>query len=801
MGDLSYFKLSKSKLAETEKNADLSDCLVKSIKFHQPDQHKLVMNLCSQSFPYSILHNVIVKFIFEGKISGGVQIDEAIGIIKEFRSKIPVDQDDDYAVIENLVNNIIGLDDIKKRCGVGILIEDTQVQTFVDSVIEKNNTVPNLKPVILKEIRNDPFLRFGNIPAMMKIIDKNLKNYKPKVAHKLSEKSIEEKGPFDFLKEGDISKLHKAGQNPQINPDLMKQHLKETNGLVMTRFPPEPNGFLHLGHAKAININFGYAKLHNGKCYLRYDDTNPDAEDQIYFDGILEMVQWLGFEPFKVTHSSDNFDKLYELAVLMIKRDKAYVDHSTGEEMYEQRGGEAKGPRSDSKYRSRPISESLLEFENMKNGKYEEGKATLRLKMDMQSPNPYFWDPVAYRIIKSKTHERTKDKWCIYPTYDFTHCICDSVENITHSLCTTEFVHARESYYWILDALELYKPVQWEYGRLNITGTVTSKRKVVELVKIGAVKNWDDPRLFTLIALRRRGVPADAINTFVRQLGVTTSLTTIESVRFDQVVRDHLNSTAPRCFAVLKPLKIKLINVPDDFLIKIDNVSMLNGSHLSRTLYFGKEIAIDTSDFVEDADENFYRLRKGYSVGLLQVPFPITCVRVTGDGLECRYDDPSFPNCNPEIPYEKLKSYIQWVNPAHAISVDINDYDNLFKHPDPSDKQLVPQGYLSDINYNSLNVQKGLIELGALEACINSYWKPTKEYKRCQLTATAMAEHHYYTEKLKFQFVRMGYYQVDPSSDFTALFENQLKSVKNDLLSSSVVFNKTVSLKEDSRKA
>ena len=773
MSDLTFYKLSKSKLQETLKNDLLTDCLVKSIQFHQPSQNKLVLNLCSQSFPYSILHNVIVKLIDTGDISSSAQLDEAVVIVKEFKEQLDT-VPSTFEEIEKLCNSVIAVDQIKKRCGVGLVVSDDQVIKFVKESIKNNNSVVNIKPLILREVRNDPILKFGNIPAMIKLVDKELVGYKPVVVQ-VSESEPANTHPLSFLNGGDISKLHKAGENPQINPELMKQHLKATGGKVVTRFPPEPNGFLHIGHAKAININFGYAEYHNGICYLRYDDTNPEAEEQSFIDGILQMVTWLGFKPHKITHSSDHFETLFNFAVQMIKLDKAYVDHSTAAEMHEQRGGESMGPRHDSKYRNRPIEESLLAFNKMKNGEYQPGTAILRLKMDMQSTNPYFWDPVAYRIILNKPHPRTGSQWCIYPTYDFTHCICDSLENITHSLCTTEFVHARESYYWILDQLQLYKPVQWEYGRLNINEAVTSKRKIVELVNSKKMANWDDPRLYTLVGLRRRGILPSSINTFVRRLGVTTSLTTIESTRFEQVVREELNLLAPRCFSVLEPLEIKLINVPDTFELRIPNVSY--SDEKKRTLFFGNSIFIEKSDFNENEfDASFYRLQKGHSVGLLEVPFTITCINKIGNILHCRYDDPSLTNPAPELVLEKPRAYIQWVNPKYATNVSIRDGDD-----------------------------KGLLEIAPLEELIKEHWTPlTLKYSRCELNETAMDNEYAYTEKLKFQFVRTGYFQVDPSSDFGKLFKNgklDAGNIRNGLKACKVVFNKTVGLREDNKKS
>ena len=350
-----------------------------------------------------------------------------------------------------------------------------------------------------------------------------------------------------------FSGFHKPGENyttegyviTDHTMRLMKEHLERTGGKIRTRFPPEPNGILHIGHAKAININFGFAKSHEGVCFLRYDDTNPEKEEEKFFTSILDMVTWLGYTPYKVTHSSDNFQALYDLAVNLIKSGDAYVCHQTADEM---KGFEVKA----SPWRDRPIEESLLLFEDMKHGKFDEGTATLRMKCVLEEGKQ---DPVAYRI-KYLAHHRTGDAWCIYPTYDYTHCLCDSFEDITHSLCTKEFQNRRSSYYWLCNVLEQYCPVQWEYGRLNIGYTIMSKRKIAKLIAEGLVADYDDPRLFTLTALRRRGFPPQAINTFVKKLGLTGALTQLDPLMLEACVRDELNLTAGRVMAVLSPLKV-----------------------------------------------------------------------------------------------------------------------------------------------------------------------------------------------------------------------------------------------------
>ncbi|KAJ3270868.1 hypothetical protein HDV01_007339 [Terramyces sp. JEL0728] len=556
-----------------------------------------------------------------------------------------------------------------------------------------------------------------------------------------------------YVFEGELARLHKPGENPQINAKLMKEHLKRTGGKVVTRFPPEPNGYLHIGHSKAININFGYAKAHDGITYLRYDDTNPEAEEGEYFDAILDTVKWLGFEPYKITYSSDHFQKLYELAVQLIKKDKAYVCVCTPEQMKEHRGGEQKGPRSDCVHRNRPIKESLDEFEKMKNGKYPEGVAILRMKMDMQNPNPQFWDLVAYRVLYTP-HHRTAKQWCIYPTYDYTHCLCDSFEDITHSMCTTEFQLSRESYYWLVDALELYKPVQWEYGRLSLTNTVLSKRKLNALVTDGHVDGWDDPRLYTIASIRRRGFTPEAVNAFVRELGVTTANTVIPVDRLENYVRNHLNDIAPRLFLLPEPLKLTITNLDPSFSLDCVINAKVSNSDKDRTLKFTRTIYIDASDFKENEDPNFYRLSPGKSVGLLSVPYPITCTGVKKDKNGKIVEVTAFYETIGQI---KPKTYIQWLSDASSVDIETRLYDKLFLHANPQSKEEVPNGWLSDINPNSLEI----IKHAKIESSIVD--KPVG---------------------FKFQAVRVGYFCVDKDSK------------KNHL-----VINRTVTLKEDNKKS
>lgn len=397
---------------------------------------------------------------------------------------------------------------------IGVVVTPEQIKDAVAKYIESNkeNLITNRYRLLgptLATTRKMPELRWADGVSVKNEVEaqflallgpkderdapqKKKKEKKEPAKQQQQQKKKEETKEVDLSKiffEGELAKLHKPGGNKQIKPELMEEHLKATGGKVYTRFPPEPNGYLHIGHAKAINVNFGYAKAHNGVCYLRYDDTNPEAEEEKYFLSILETVKWLGFEPFKITYSSDYFHELYDLAVKLIKKGLAYTCQCTGEEIHAHRGGDNGGARTACVHRDRPIEETLEQFKKMKEGRYKEGEITLRMKMDLESGNPQFWDLIAYRVLFTP-HHRTGSEWCIYPTYDFTHCLVDSFENISHSLCTTEFRQSRESYYWLCDAVEVYKPVQWEYGRLNVTGTIMSKRKILKLVTNNYVHGW-----------------------------------------------------------------------------------------------------------------------------------------------------------------------------------------------------------------------------------------------------------------------------------------------------------------------
>lgn len=533
---------------------------------------------------------------------------------------------------------------------------------------------------------------------------------------------------------------------------------------VVTRFPPEPNGYLHIGHAKAIAVNFGFARHHGGQCYLRFDDTNPEAEEEVYFTAIQEMVKWLGFKPVKVTYSSDNFDKLYELAEELVKREKAYVCKCSDVEIKLQRGGEARGPRYRCEHANQSVEENLKEFRAMRDGKYKPKEAFLRMKQDIEDGNPQMWDLAAYRILDAE-HHRTGDKWKIYPTYDFTHCLCDSFEGITHSLCTTEFIQSRVSYEWLNKSLGVYEPMQREYGRLSITGTVLSKRKIAKLVNEGYVRGWNDPRLYTLIGIRRRGVPPGAILEFVNELGVTTAGTTIQLARFDQTVRRYLERTVPRLMMVLDPIPVVIEDAEEtelDIPFSPKNAAM--GSHkvkLTKTVY------IDRSDFREVDSKDYFRLAPGKAVGLLQLPYPIKATtftkdEATGKVTEVRavYDKEG----------KKPKTYIQWV-PEGSRNVEVRMYNSLFKSEKPDDAE---GGFLNDINPDSETIYpNALIESGFEEVKKRAPWPEAENTSESELGSGG-------PESVRFQAMRVAYFAMDEDSTDEKIVLNRIVSLKED---------------------
>ncbi|KAH0944675.1 hypothetical protein HN011_009466 [Eciton burchellii] len=679
------------------------------------------------------------------------------------------------------VNDIFNIRNFEQFCGIGIVISPEQIEKEVeriikvhkDEILEKRyhfNIGPlmqqvrnNLKWVDGKAVKNEFDVQILDLlgpktETDMTPVPKQLKETKMKKSKIIKEEQKEtlndEKSIPSAMGAQTISELmktkvhfHKPGENYKTdgyiitsNTDrLLYEHMRITNGKVRTRFPPEPNGILHIGHAKAININFGYAAAHDGICYLRYDDTNPEKEEEKFFIGIREMVEWLGYTPAMITHSSDYFQQLYEWAVELIKKNLAYVCHQSSEDIK----GFNPPP---SPWRDRPIEESLRLFKDMKNGLLEEGEATLRMKVTLEEGKQ---DPVAYRI-KYTLHHRTGNQWCIYPTYDYTHCLCDSIEHITHSLCTKEFQSRRSSYYWLCNALDIYCPVQWEYGRLNVNYTVISKRKIAKLIQEGVVSDWDDPRLFTLTALRRRGYPPEAINNFCAQMGVTGAQTTVDPIALEAAVRDVLNLTASRHMVVLEPIKLTIKNFSQEKAIELTVPNFPNETEKGyHKITFNEVIYIEASDFKEFEEKSFRRLTPKQSVGLKHAGVILTFESIEKDISN------NITNIivtqEPVSEKNKPKAFIHWV--SYPILASVRLYERLFKHKNPEDINEVPNGFLSDINSSS---KKELVA-----------------YMDDSLAKTAKVHD-------KFQFERIGFFSVDPDSKPHKLVFNRIVTLKED---------------------
>jgi len=493
--------------------------------------------------------------------------------------------------------------------------------------------------------------------------------------------------------------------------DFIRKVVKKDNetgkydNRVQTRFPPEPNGYLHIGHAKAICLDFDIAEENNGKCNLRFDDTNPLKEEQEYLDSIKRDVSWLGYKWDKLCFASDYFEQLYEYAIQLIQKGKAYVDSLSEEEIREYRGTVTEAGKP-SPYRARSIEENLKLFKKMKNGEFEEGEHVLRAKIDMSSPNMKMRDPLIYRIRYAE-HYRTGDEWCIYPMYDFTHCLSDSIEQITHSLCTLEFENNRELYDWFLDELEVYHPQQIEFARLNINYTILSKRKLAKLVEDGYVEGWDDPRMPTLSGLRRRGYTPEAIKSFIGKIGVAKKESIVDFALLEHCIRDDLNTRAPRKMGVLEPLKVVITNYPED---KTEELEAVNNpedpSAGKRKVPFSREIYIERSDFMEDPPKKFWRLGPGREVRLRWAYF-IKCHDFVKDEagnikeIHCTYDPATKGGSAPDG--RKVKATLHWVSIPYSKNVEVHLYDRLFNTIDPYDVEE-GEDFTSNLNPDSLKV-------------------------------------------------------------------------------------------------
>ncbi|KAG7121232.1 Glutamine--tRNA ligase protein virJ like [Verticillium longisporum] len=535
---------------------------------------------------------------------------------------------------------------------------------------------------------------------------------------------------------------------------------------VVTRFPPEPNGFLHIGHAKAIAVNFGFAKYHGGQCLLRYDDTNPEKEEEKYFTAIKDMVTWLGFTPAKITHSSDYFQQLYDLAEKMINLEKAYVCFCPDTEIKLQRGGEkGSSPRYRCKHAEQTVEDNLTKFRGMRNGQYQPKEAFLRMKQDITDNNPQMWDLAAYRIPKEQEHFRTGNQWKIYPTYDFTHCLVDSMENISHSLCTREFLLSRQSYEWLNAALVEHQPMQREYGRLNIAGTVLSKRKIQKLVEEKFVRNWDDPRLFTLVAVKRRGVPPAAILQFVNELGVTTAETLIPIKRFEQSIRKYLEATVPRLMMVLDPIPVVIEDATESIELDLP-FSPKDPKMGSHTVKFTSTIYIDRSDFREVDSKDYFRLAPGKTVGLMNAPHPIKATSFTKDEATGKVTE---VRAVFDKEAKKPKAYITWVGSEGSRRVEARVHNSLFKSDKPEDAE---GGFLNDINPDSEVIYpEAMIESGFDEVRRRAPWPEAAGESELGKGGP---------ESVRFQAMRIAYFAMDSDSTDDKIVLNRIVSLKED---------------------
>lgn len=736
---------------------------------------------CSRNIG-NLLYTVATKFPANALVHRPILAEYVVSS----KIKTPAQLDAALAFFSHVGPDKFNPSDFETACGVGVEVSNEEIEHTVGEIFEENKTT-----ILEQRYRTNVGELFGHVrkrqpwadPKIVKqVIDAKLrellgertaaddeklvkkKKEKPaKVEEKAAvvsappaEPSEEELNPFSifpsplenfkvhtevFFSDGHILRACNT-------KEILEKHLKETGGKVFTRFPPEPNGYLHIGHAKAMFVDFGLAKDRGGHCYLRYDDTNPEAEKKEYIDHIEEIVRWMGWEPFKITYTSDYFQELYDLAVELIRRGHAYVDHQTADEIKEYREKKMNSP-----WRGRPVEESLKLFEEMRRGMIEEGKATLRMKQDMQSDNFNMYDLIAYRI-KFTPHPKAGDKWCIYPSYDYAHCIVDSLENVTHSLCTLEFETRRASYYWLLHALGLYMPYVWEYSRLNVTNTVMSKRKLNRLVTENYVDGWDDPRLMTLAGLRRRGVTPTAINVFVRGIGITRSdCSLIRLDRLEYHIREELNKAAARTMVVLSPLKVLITNLEAGNVMELDAKKWPDAQgDDSSALYkvpFSNVVYIERSDFRMKDSKDYYGLAPGKSV-LLRYAYPIRCTDVIlGD------DNETIVEIRAEYDPEKKtkpKGVLHWVSEPSPgfdpLKVEVRLFDKLFLSENPGELD----DWLGDLNPNSKVIIPEAYAVPALRSAVLGD---------------------------RFQFERLGYFAVDKDST-----------------SEKLVFNRTVTLRD-----
>ena len=768
---LKNFGLDEKKIAEIIKKKKLAERVKFVLDESKVDKCEkevanMLISIAEKLNPaYNHRLPVLIKYVLNKDISTTHQLDFAIDFLKkkgeenvtedEFKEKcgigLKISEDD----IKKELNEIIKTYEEKlkkeryKFQTVKILSELRKKFTFVDPKLTKKIVDEEIDKILggknqdeieeeklrkefdtLKKKQKDKKTFTEEDKKRLEEIKTNLKKYDEK------EKSLKTENEEEKSEKDKLSTLMARDMKSSLNPpELLKKHLEFTKGKIYTRFPPEPNGYLHLGHAKAMRFDFGQAEKAGGYTYLRLDDTNPEKETKEYIDSIKENCEWLGYKPFKVTYASDYFDDLYRIAVQLIKEGKAYVDDLPKAVISEYRT-----QKKDSPYRNRTVEENLKLFEQMKQGRFEEKEKCLRLKIDMKHDNPCMRDPVAYRI-KYVPHPHAGDKWCIYPTYDFTHCLNDSLENITHSLCTLEFEIRRDSYYWLLEAAHMYRPFVWEFSRLNVTHIVVSKRKLIQLVTSHTTNGWDDPRMPTINGLRRRGYTADSINKFVDSVGVTRrGNENIISIKLlENAIKTDLDTKAPRTMSVINPLKVVLTNLNENVVIDTPLFPKLKEKGGVRKVTLTKTIFIESNDFKEKVDNSkkpFFGLTPEQEVGLKYAgAIKLTEIKKDPNGkileLHCTYD--SSP--------KKTSGRIHWISDVDSTTAELRLYDYLFLSDDPfhANEEGVSHDPMDDVNPNSLITKYH--SLVNKELC-----------KNCK-----SGDH--------FQFERLGYFVVDPDTE------------------------------------
>jgi len=765
--------MNKKKIEETKKNKKLFKALLEIYKETglttlDVDRSKGVLLFkLGTSYPKKGIpqgRGVIASYITNGKV-GALQFPHAIDFFTRFRGEFDAN----------------ALEAFEKHAGVGVepvtkeAISKVVAHYFDKYAEEINRERYRMKPLLSTLIRHDERLKFAAARDVFACFNGTL----TKLLGKPTKQDRKQKGiqTLEALEAANAASSSSGAsssdavvetlpscveypppeENYQKNPALLEQHLKQTGGKIITRFPPEPNGYLHVGHSKAANLDFGYAMRKGGDCILRFDDTNPTTESQEYADSIIENIDWLGFKPSKITYSSDYFEKLYQLGEDLIRRGYGYVCFCPSDKISSYRE-----QKKECDCRSAQTNEKNLKmFQGMKDGLYKEGECCMRMKCDMKHENTTLRDPVAYRIIYA-SHIRSGDKWCIYPSYDFTHCIVDSLENITHSLCSLEFSLRREAYEWLLNVLDLYCPPQREFARLNIEHTVLSKRKLIKLVESGVVSGWDDPRLPTMMGIRRKGYPPQALLKFCNMLSITRTDTLIDVALLELNVRRELEPSATRGFAVLNPLKVVVDNWDPE---KVEPVPapIIPGDDSAgeRLIPFSKVLYIERKDFRSTDKQDYYGLAPGKEVRL-RYCYIVECVgfdkdadgNVTCVHVVCKPDAKSSP-----------KGVIHWVaQPEPGVephTAELRLYDNLFKSPDPS---ALGDDWLKDVNPNALVVRNNVYIEPSLYEATESFIKASEGAKRTPLHS--------------FQFERVGFFCFD-----------------KDTTPSHPVFNKTVGLR------